>query len=98
MDPWKELGTRNGVLGRRSAPVPPKSGEPAAVSGQARAGDGLRVLGRSVTALVGAGEPPEGAAGEAGRWSSRELVLRRSCVSGGATDGSGGRGGAPRWW
>jgi hypothetical protein len=40
MDPWKDLGTRNWVPRRRPAPVRPKSGEPAARSGRARAGKG----------------------------------------------------------
>jgi hypothetical protein len=60
--------------------------------GTARGSLGARLL-RSVVA----GAPPEGAAGGAGRWPPRELVLWRSCVSGGATDGSGGWGGGPRW-
>jgi hypothetical protein len=40
MDPWKVFGTRNRVLGRRPAPVRPKSGDPTAMSGRARAGKG----------------------------------------------------------
>jgi hypothetical protein len=59
------------------------------MAGQARAGDGPRVPGARLLHLVEAGAPPEGAVGGAGRWPPREPLLRRSCVSVGAIDGSG---------
>jgi hypothetical protein len=58
MGPWKDLGTRNCVLGHRPAPVLPKSGEPAAVSSRAWAGKGLRVLGARFSGFLGAESSP----------------------------------------
>jgi hypothetical protein len=76
----------------------PNSDQPAAMGGWARAGDGRGSLRPRLLRLVGAGTPPEGAAGRAGRWPPRALLLRRSCVSGGAIDDLRGWGGGPRWW
>jgi hypothetical protein len=72
MDPWKVLGTRNRVLGRRPAPVRPKSGEPTAMSGRAQAGKGPagprgsipgHALGRGITDELARRSPAAVAAG-----------------------------------
>jgi hypothetical protein len=81
--PWKDLVACNGVLGRRPVAVPPKSSELAAVSGRARAGDGPRVPGGSITAL-GCGRGTTGGCGRrsgavaaAGASALAKLHLRR---------------------
>jgi hypothetical protein len=76
----------------------PNSGQPAAMGGRARAGNGRGSLGPRLLRSVGARTPPEGAAGGAARWPPRALLLRRGCVSGGAKGGLGGWDGGPRWW
>jgi hypothetical protein len=66
------------------------------MAGRARAEGNLEVS-WAFLGSVGAEGPLEDVAGRAGWWPPRELVLRRSCVAGGATNGSVGWGGGP-WW
>jgi hypothetical protein len=87
LSPWAPAGAGPAKIRRPGGRV-----QPGADGGRPAGPWGTRFL-----CSIGVGAPPEGALGRAGWWPPRGLLLRCSCISGGAMDGSGGWGGGPRW-
>jgi hypothetical protein len=82
IDPWKEVAPCNWALGHRPAALRPNSGEPAAGSGRARAGNGLRVPGAGFPRTDGVEGGPAMAHGGAPEQRPRGPAVRRGAAQG----------------
>jgi hypothetical protein len=98
IDPWKGVAPCNWALGHRPPVLWANSGEPAAESGRARAGNGLRVPEARFPGSDGSGPQPARWLGSAAVGRPLVHVLRRRGRRGRGASDTGSCGGHSRWW